>query len=277
MRAWAMLLLAAPLAAADYAFAGPPRTYLYELKQQVAWESAGDRLAYATEVSWKVLLAGRGQRDGRCEVAATVLRVTASHRGPGSERRFDSAEEGDDALLGHLKAVEGAVLTLAVEPRSGRVESVRGTETIAAAVARRAPDLADPGAPSPLAEAARQAYAPARLARLWSQLLARPGEAPERVPLGEPLAGEMQRRWNGEAWTLAGATDPLPVSFLADPTPVKGVVTGLRGAGANRQRDGWPGGAEGEMSFTLELEALTQPVRQEHRIAWTLSDITPRR
>jgi hypothetical protein len=273
-----LLLLGPALAAAEgYAFAGPPRTYLYHLDQQVAWTSAGDQLVYRTEVDWRVLMAGRGQHDGRSEVSVTVLRVVASHRGPGSDRRFDSASGGDDTLLGHLKAVEGAVLTLVVDARSGLVSEVRGADAIAEGIARRSPDLADPGAPSPLAEAARQAYAPARLARLWSQVLARPVAGPERLPLGEPLSGEAVRSWSGDTWTLVPAAGAIPVTFLGDPTPVAGRVVELTGSGGNQQRDGWPAEAKGALTFTLELDALTQPVRQSHRIAWTLTDVTVRR
>jgi hypothetical protein len=274
MRRLALLLpvLAATATAADgYTFAGPPRMYQYRLTQQVAWDSAGDHLAYTTELGWKVLLAGRGQRDGRCEVLATVLRVTASQRGPGGEHAYDSAGRGDDALFGHLKAVEGAVLTLVVDPRSGKVDTVRGTEAMVEAVARRAPDQADPGAPSPLAESARQAYAPARLARLWSQVLACPAAGPEPLPLGEPLGGEAQRTWKGQEWTLMADGVARPVTLFAEPVPVAGRVVGLAGGGANRQRDGWPESAAGKLSFTLELAALTQPVRQEHRLSWSFA------
>ena len=100
---------------------------------------------------------------------------------------------------------------------------------------------------------------------------------PERLPLGEPLSGEAVRSWSGDTWTLVPAAAAIPVTFLGDPTPVAGRVVELTGSGGNQQRDGWPAEAKGALTFTLELDALTQPVRQSHRIAWTLTDVTVRR
>ena len=271
MRALVLLLAAAGLAAAEgWTCAGGARAYRYELSQEVAWTSAGDRLAYVSTLAWTVLLDGRGLRDGRLDLAAAVVRVTASHRGPGAEHRFDSAERGDDPLFGHLKALEGTVLILSVDPATGQVAQVRGAEGIATALARRSPNLADPAAPSPLAEAARAAYSPERLARLWSQVLARPQAGVERVPLGEPLSGTAERRWEGETWTLAlpAGQEPLPVTLLADPTPVTGTVEGLRGQGRSQAVGGWPGDSQGELRFTLVLAAQGQAVRQEHHLGW---------
>ena len=279
--AWWLLMvagLAAHAAAAEsYDFNGPARTYLYDLKQEVSWQSAGDKLTFTSQVAWKLVIKARKVEGGKAELAATVVRVIASHRGPGSEHSFDSASGKDDELLGHLKAVEGAVLTLDVDCATGAVAAVRGGEGIAAAVAARAPNRADPQAPSPLAAAATTAYSPEALRRQWDALLALPAAATS-VSLGLPLTGTATRTWTGADWTLGLPAEALPmaITLVRDPTPVNGRVMTFAATGSGGAAKGWPGGGRGDLRFTLELGALTQPVAQDHHLTWTFSDVTPR-
>lgn len=271
-------LLAAGLGAAEsYSFSGTARVYLYTVNQEVSWVSAGDTLRFTSEISWKLLLKARSVNGNQAELAATVVRVIARHDGPGSSHRFDSASAEDDALLGHLKALEGAVLGVFVNNTTGRVTQVNGGEAIAAAIAARAPNRADPTAPSPLAAAASTTYSPAALARQWDGLLALAG--PEAViELAAPLTGTATRTWDKDQWSLrlpAGAL-PMRVQLFKEPTPVQGTISAFSASGTTLCTAGWPGGSAGELRFTLELGALTQPVSQAHTLRWTLADITQR-
>lgn len=255
--------------------------YLSTVTQQVSWESAGDRLQYASTVSWKFVLLPVAVTPERAELAVTITRVTASHQGPGSARRVDSLLPADqdgheDPLLGHLLELKGATLTVIVDPRSGAVAEVRGGDELVTRVNRRFP-AAFPGDPPPLEGAAKAAFGSAALARQWSQLLALPGAEPQRVPLAQPLAGELERRWNGQTFTLAlpaGVTH-LDGELVKDPTPVTARLAELAGSGRMELKDGVPQASGGDLRFTLTLNALTQPVIQRHQLTWSLTRIGP--
>lgn len=265
------------LAAEGYDFSGPARVYLYTVNQEVAWVSAGDSLRFTSEIAWKLALKARSVGNRQVELGATVVRVIARHDGPGSSHRFDSASADDDALLGHLKAVEGAVLGVTVDRTTGRVSAVTGGEAIVSAITARAPNRADPTAPSPLAASAAATYAPEALVRQWDALLALPG-AEAQVALAAPLSGNATRTWDKEGWTLRLAPEALPmvVQLFRDPTPVSGQITAFSASGTASVGNGWPLGGSGTLRFTLALGAMTQPVNQEHTLRWTLADITQR-
>lgn len=255
---------------------GEPAVYKYELVQDVTWRSAGDELAYRTAMIWELLLLPRGTtEDGRLRLQVVVTQIDARHRGPGSEHRLRAggarATEGaDDPLLGNLVALMDIPLTLTVDPTTGRVTAVEGHEAIVDALEARHPGRA--GGTSPIATAAAEAYAPDRLARLWSTLLAVPRSGIERVPLEPPLSGEAIRRWEGDRYTLALPADAAPTAVLhTSPGRVALQLERLSGSGSVRHAEGLLLGAEGTIEATFAGEALTQDLVQQHRIRWTLA------
>ena len=261
---------------AGYRFApGPAQSYLAETRQEVAWESAGDKLAFVSTLAlsqaWKcVAVEGTIAR-----VEVTTLRVIATHKGPGADHAFDSAvpESAEDPLLGHLKAIEGVTLVFAIDQATGATR-VTGGSRIAEAIARRAPNLVDPLSPSPLAAQAAQLYGDANLSRIWSQTLALPSATAQEVPLGEPLTGVLTRTWKGFEYALAGTPAGM-VTLAREPTPVTATISPVAGTGsAAIAADGWPQTAGGGMSFTLTVDALTQPVAQRHTVRWQLARLS---
>jgi hypothetical protein len=276
-RSCLLLALALSASAVEYTFTtGQIATYLVETKQTVAWDSAGDHLTFtstlATNQAWRCVAV----TNGTAQVEATILRVSATQSGPGSEHRMNSAQrEGtDDPLLGHLAALEGVTLRLSIDQATGAT-TVTGGARIIAAIAKRAPNPTDPTGPSPLATQAREAYSDATLSRTWSQTLALPTAAPTPLPLGEPLTGSLLRTWTADRWTLSG--DVGGTALLAkDPSPVTATVSQAGGEGRLVVgADGWPKVASGTLTFTLAVNALTQPVSQQHRIQWQLARSGP--
>ena len=267
------------LSAADYSFkVGEIRRYLVETKQEVAWDSAGDHLAYTSSIAtmqvWKCI----ANDGGIATVEATILRVIAKHQGPGSEHRFDSAlkmssdPSVSDPLLGHLKALDGVTLTLRISQTTGATQ-VSGGERIAETIAKRAPNLMDPTSPSPLAAQAQQTYSDANLSRIWSQTLALPAGAPQQVPLGEPLTGTLTRAWKGTSYTLTGDIGGTAI-VAKEPTAVTAAISAVGGDGKlSFTADKWPGTVGGSLHFTLTMSALTQPVVQQHTITWQLAQV----
>jgi hypothetical protein len=266
------------MSAADYHFkVGEIRRYLAETRQEVAWESAGDHLTFtsslATSQAWKCV----AENHGIATVEVTILRVIAKNQGPGADHRFDSAQNSSsaasaDPLLGHLKALDGVTLTMRIDQHSGETQ-VSGGQRIAEAIAKRAPNLIDPTAPSPLAAQAAQAYSDANLSRIWSQTLALPAATPQAVPLGEPLTGSLTRTWKGLAYTLAG--EVVGEALLAkEPTAVRSAMSAVAGEGSLAlTADQWPAKANGTLRFTLTMSALTQPVTQQHTVTWQLAQL----
>lgn len=266
-------------AASGYAFTPKAsQLYVYSLKHTVAWESAGDRLSYTSTLTWKFALTVAEVTEERALLDATILRVQASLDGGGSHRQVDSGatdgnDGGDDPLLGHLLALNGTILRLTVVPATGRVSEVGGGDAIIARINKRVPALT-PGDTPPLDAASRVAYSSEALARLWSQLLARPSGTPTMVPLGPPLSGEIERTWQGDAFTvkLPAGTDRLQATLVGDPTPVAVVLSELTGAGSTSLAKGLPGAGKGELSYLVTFQALTQPGAQRHTLVW---DLTP--
>lgn len=267
---------------ATYAFVKDrPAVYIYDLHQDVEWESAGDKLAYTSTVLWKFVILPESVAAERVELGVTILRVQATHTGPGSRHVVDSGETpersgGSDPLLGHLIDLEGKTLTVVVDPRSGAVAEVRGGEAIVAAINKRFP-APFPNDPPPLDADSRAAYSSPVLARMWSELLALPPEhgGDQQVVLGEPLAGTVVRRWSGSAYTVAlpAGVDHLDAQLIKGATPVDASLGALDGKGQVQLKDGQPHLANGDLRFTLTLNALTQPVVQRHRIRWELRQV----
>ena len=252
---------------------GPARTYLAETRQEVAWDAAGDQLTYTSTLAlsqiWKCVSV-----DGvNARVEVTTVRVLASHRGPGADHTFDSAvpETASDPLLGHCKALEGVTLTLVIDQSTGATR-VTGGERIAAAIAKRAPNLIDPAAPSPLALQATELYSEANLSRIWSQTLVLPA-APAELPLGAPLSGTLLRTWKDLTYQLSG-TPTGSVILAKEPTPVTATASAVTGTGSvTLHADGWPQTCGGSLTYDLNFDALTMPVVQRHQVRWQLARV----
>jgi hypothetical protein len=268
--------------AAGYQFVkDKTQLYAYDLSQQVDWKSAGDSLAYTSTVGWRFSLTPVVVGPDRCELSVVLLHVQASQTGPGSSHAIDSSlpvdrNGRDDPLLGHLLALDGAILTVVVDPRTGVVTAVRGGEEIVKRINQRFPAAVD-GDPPPLDASSTLAYGSASLARLWSELLAMPtaGSTTQTVALTGPVAGTMERRWQGTHYTLGlpAGTEHIDGTLLQDPTPVSVTLSALTGSGDAVLTNGLPGSCRGDMSFILTLSALTQPVVQHHQLTWSLRQL----
>lgn len=251
--------------------------YKYELVQDVIWRSGGDDLSYRTAMIWELLVVPKGRsEDGQLLLLVVVTQIDARHHGPGSEHRVHGGGTqpttgADDPLLGNLLALMDVPLTLSVEPTTGVVTAVEGAQGIVDKLVAANPGRA--GGASPIAEQAAAAYAPERLARLWSTLLTVPREGEERVPLEAPLSGEAVRRWNGSRYSLELPAGLKPPAVLLHTSPgrVELRLEGLTGSGSVQLVDGVLRGAEGRIEAALSGSAMTQDLRQEHRIRWTLA------
>lgn len=281
----AALALAASAAAAEPTIAGwrfvakQPHLYKYELASRTELTTAGETLVYTTALTWRFVLAASEVTPERVRLGATILGVQARMDGPGTSHAIDTADRSthaeQDPLFGHLFALEGAGFSIDLDPRTGAVAAVRGGEAVAAKIAAREPSPFGADEPSPLQAQASAAYSSEALSRLWSQLLAVPAAGETRVPLSAPLSGEIVRRWQGDAytWQLPAGTDSLAVTVGNGPLAMAGTLTELSGGGSVSERGGVPGGASGELAFTLSLTALTQPTSQRQTLRWTLSPI----
>jgi hypothetical protein len=269
-----LVLLSLALGAVEYD-PKPDQMVLYrwETTQSAQWKSAGDDLRYTTGIAWDLAMRCVQTEGPRMTLVATFIKVVATHQGPGTEIRVDSAsgEGADDPLLGHLIDLAGKTLTFEVERATGRVLTVSGADVVLAAINARAP-AAVPGDPPPLEAQAKAAYGPEALARLWSQILALPAGGTE-VALPAPFtSGTMTRTWKDLVWTVALPEGKLPAFELAkDPAPVRGTVSKLSGTGFLSLSAGLPARAAGKLAFTLDINAMTQPVLTVNEINWTLN------
>jgi hypothetical protein len=262
---------------------GTSQFYVYSLKQTVAWTSAGETLTFSTTMSWKFLLSVTEVAPERITLDATILRIQASHSGPGRNRAVDSNlsiehDGGDDPLIGHLLALKGAVLRITIAPTSGLVTEVRGGDEIVARINKRVPSVI-PGKSSDLEPAAKAAFSSEALTRLWNQMLVQPTTGVTRVPLGPPLGGEVEQVWQGSTYRLSlpAGTNHLNATLVGDPTPVSVVLSELTGTGTTSVgKNGLPGVAKGELGYLVTFNALTQPVAQRHQVIWELTPIDPR-
>lgn len=247
--------------------------YAWTTTQSAQWKSAGDDVRYDTVIDWDLAMRCVKTEGPRMTLAVTFIKVVATHRGPGTAIRVDSAsgEGADDRLLGHHVALVGKVLTFEVERATGRVVAVAGAEEILAAISRRAP-AAMPGDPPPLEAQAKAVYGPEALAQQWSQVLALPG-GETQIALPAPFtSGTMTRTWKDLVWTVALPEGKLPAFELAkDPAPVRGVVSKLSGTGFVSLSGGLPAKAAGKLTFTLDINAMTQPVLTVNEISWSLN------
>lgn len=271
------VLLATAVVAAEYApSAGQIQLYKWHVGQTAEWSSAGDHLKFETAIDWSLALDCVAVDGPRMRLAVTFLDVHATHRGPGVDIVVDSKSGAgtDDPLLGHLIALAGKTLAMEVERATGMVTTVTGGDAIIAAINQRSPSLV-PGDPPPLDAAAHAAYGPDALARLWTQVLALPGQTPaQRVALPPPFTAgaTIERTWTGLAWKAAVPADAKPPAFelSRDPTPVTGEVRQLTGSGTVELLKGLPGHNAATMGFTLAMQALTQPVLSVHTLQWQL-------
>jgi hypothetical protein len=262
------------VATASYDFVKSIRLYTYVLKQEVGWQSAGDKLDFTSEITWEFTLETVSVAADHAILKITITHVLARQSGPGSDHHVDSRIEADkgDPLLGGLLAHDGVMLTLTIDPANGVVSHVTGGEQIVARLNQlyKSPD--PPAVPPPFDEKARELYSPEKLARWWTAIFALPSERTSTLPLNPPLSGELARHWTGTTYTvsLPDGVTKLSATLLSDPTPLAVTLSNLTGKGDIRLAKGYPAAINGELSFDLDAVALTQPVTQKQRITWSL-------
>jgi len=262
---------------------GEPHVYLYSVQDQTSFESAGDKLSYTSSFSWKLVLARHDVPavDGKIALGVSILRITASLDGPASHHAIDtdapSSEARHDPLFGHLFDLNGAGFVLLLDPLTGVVSSVSGGEQVAARIAKSEPSAFSDDEPSPLEAAARAAYSSQALSAVYSQLMALPLGGSQEVALTPPLHGSLIRVWNGGQYALGlpAGTTALPITLGNGPLAVTGTISEVVGQGNVTPHRGVPGTADGHLSFTLTLTALTQPVVEHQVVTWTMHEIQP--
>ncbi|MEK7414889.1 MAG: hypothetical protein AAB263_16360 [Planctomycetota bacterium] len=280
MRLIASLIACAAMVAAEYApTVDQTRLYTWTVDQSADWASAGDKLHFDTKITWGMALRCVAVTAQRVQLNATFVTLKATHTGPGVNVRIDgeTGAGADDPLLGHLLALKGQTLVLDVDRSTGVVSSVNGGDEIIAEINKRAP-ASMPGDPPPLDASARLAYSSESLSRLWSQILALPvNDKKVAVPLPAPFVPgtTAERSWKGSEWTVALASDAKAPAFeiSKDPSGVRGVVKKLAGSGSMAISAGLPAKATGKLTFTLAMEALTQPVESQHELKWELAEL----
>jgi hypothetical protein len=84
------------------------------------------------------------------------------------------------------------------------------------------------------------------------------------------MTGNVVRTWTGDTWT--GVMDPPAQTVVLAPEPlaVSGDIADAAMTGRISIKDGQLMESSGTLTFTMRLAALTQPVDQRHRIAWSL-------
>jgi hypothetical protein len=266
---------AAAAASGGYAFVpGQARLGRYDLRQETVLSTAGDRLTYVTTIGWRFVLLPLSISATRAALAVSVLHVDATLDGPATFDHIDSDSDdpaqGQDPVFGHLLALRGARLVLSVDPLTGVVDAVQGGDAIAAAVAKDAPSALGPGEPSPLEAAAKAAYSSDALARLWTAMLARPGQGD--YPLGPPLDGAARRSWSGADYTLALAgADHRDATLGQAPLAVQARLSALSGKGHQGLGPDLVGTAGGTMHALIAFDALTQGAGSDLTVGWSLT------
>jgi hypothetical protein len=291
-----------------YRFAiGHPLIYAYDMLMTVQQATAGDQVQEQASLLWKFALLPERVAPDSVQVMLTILRVEASSTSPTSSHAIDSGQRGEDAggadpLLGPLLDLDGAILHLTLDPRTGRVSSVTGGEAIVNRIDARFP-APFPGDPPPMHAQAERAYSSEALSRLWSDILLLPPATGtvQAVSTGPPLDQAIERIWTGRGYQLALAGPGLPpggpapattttatastadaarmgapeVVLHADPVPVRARLVAFSGQGSIALRDGVPEHYRGDMTFDLLFTAQTQDVVQHHHVAWQLTCLHP--
>ncbi len=261
-RALAAICLAVldlPAAEPAYRIApGPAVLYVSETVQEIAWESAGDHLAYRQSLLYRMAWKCTGIEGDLARVDATILRVVARQSGPGLATSFDSAEPGGDPALKLLKTHEGITLHLVIDRTTGATR-VTGGAAISERIAKAETNPLTPDQPSLLAVQARTLYADEPLSRLWSLVLALPAAGPD-LPVAEPLTGSLNRTWKGLAYAVSGRPTGS-LTLVSDPSPVTVTVNGPATGGGSVEigTDGWPRVVSGTLAVPLAFSAFTQP------------------
>ena len=268
----------APTAAADlgYAFAaGQARYGRYDLHQDAVLSTAGDRLTYTTTMGWRFVMLPLTITPDRVELAVTFFHADATLSGPGTENHVDTDSDDDtmkqDPVFGHLYALKSARLILVVDPHTGIVIDVQGAAALADAVAKDAPSALGPTEPSPIAAAAKAAYDPQALARMWTAMLVRPGIT--AAPLGPPLGGNAARTWVGYDYTLglAPGSEHLDATLGQTPVAVAANLQTLTGTGHQGLSADLQGTATGTLHAVFNLTAMTQGAAVDENVTWTLT------
>jgi hypothetical protein len=255
--------------------------YQYDVHQDTVFESAGDKLTYATSLGWRLALARTSAPSpkDRITLGVTIMRITASLDGPASHHSINTDEPttaaAHDPLFGHLFDLNFAGFTLIVDPVTGAVDSVSGGDAVADKICKNEPSAFSSDDPSPLSAAAHAAYSSAALSALYTQLLTVPASGEQTVPLSAPLSGSLVRSWHGNQYTLAlpQGVDHVTVTLGSGALAVTGTLGELKGGGAVVPKNGLPGTSDGHLEFTLTLTALTQPVVEHQVLDWHMHEL----
>ncbi len=250
---------------------GTLHVFRYHCEAVQRWRSAGDELRFTTTRDWLFMLKGLEQDAETVTLLAKIYRIEARHRGPGIDVTIDSRAR-DDAdpphpLLAGLLAQDRVPLTLTVERATGTVIAVAGWQQ----VVERAQALFPAGfATRKLTPDATVVYGEPALARRWTAILSLPRGAAEAIPLGHPLSTTVERRWQGDRFTLHLPQETASVSVHARPKPVTMQITGLEGSGEAVLRDGALLRRRTQLAFTVTGEALGQGVAQTNEMTITV-------
>ncbi|MHC5067946.1 MAG: hypothetical protein ACYTF0_05100 [Planctomycetota bacterium] len=248
-----------------------PDYYVYQLEQDCRWRSADDDLAYRTTMRWGVALTAIAEDANSQTLRVEIVSITARHHGPGIDISYDSSANNDSPeLLGDLHALVGHPLDLTVDRTSGAVRAVHGQQAIIDALIAANP--APPGRPSPMAAEANAAYSEARLASLWSQILARPHTATTSEDLAPPLSGQVERSWDGDSYRLGlSGSDAVTATLGTAPTALTLTVHSLNGSGRCQHRDGQLLISDGQVQAEIGGELTSQPLTMTMTFDWSFS------
>ncbi|MFW5750445.1 MAG: hypothetical protein ACOCZK_02240 [Planctomycetota bacterium] len=260
---------------------GSLHIFRYHCEAVQRWRSAGDELRFTTTRDWLFMLKGLEQGPDTVTLLAKIYRIEARHRGPGVDVAIDSRAQDEDnpphPLLAGLLAQDRVPLTLTVERSTGTVLAVDGWEQ----VVERAQALFPAGfATRKLTPEATVVFGEPALARRWTAILSLPRDTPEQVPLGHPLSTAVERRWQGDRFTLHLPQETASVSVHAQPKPVTMQITGLEGSGEVVLDEGALLRRRTQLAFTVTGEALGQGVAQTNEMTitvgrWTATTTDP--
>lgn len=247
--------------------------YVYTLRQEVTLVTAGDKMTFSTLLNFEYALRPRQVTDQRVELEVRLQRIKGAHCGPGSKHVIDTKGESTEArgeqdpLLGNLFSLIDIPLILVVDPASGRVVEVRGTEALAQALRTRLGENAEA-----LEGAIQGSWTADHIGRLWTRLLAVPGTAKETIDLRPALPASVERTWEGTTWKdqLAPGEPPI-LNLHSRPTPVSLTLIKAEGTGRSQWRQGVLEVINGDLEATWRGTALSQPVEQLQRIRWSFT------
>ena len=254
---------------------GETRTYISETKHVITWESAGDSLTYTTDITLEFSCYAREVSADYVALSWRVLDLKATHKGPGRSHSVDSVNQtgGDDPLLGDLMVYHLVPLVVHIKPETGEVLTVLGTDALVDNLNKRHP-ASNPTRPPPRNNIAQQAFDPLQIASLFRRYLAVPGHGNGQLKLGPAVTGHATLTWDGNDYQLGlpdEEADKPRMTISSKPLPVELRITELKGDGEVKISDeGILKQVDGAYTMKLAANALTQGVKQEHKVEWQL-------